>query len=327
MRKRWCGIGIVLFCLILTVFPVAALAAGDVVEPTKEFYVADYAKVLSSETEKWIVKQNQDLYKRTGAQIVVVTVDFLGGMEIEDYAYKLFNKWGIGSKEKNNGVLLLLAIGEDNYWCVQGKGLENSLDSGAIGDILYDNLEPDFAKQKYNAGVKKTFDVLYAQVDAISKNPAPTPTATVKRTQTPYAPSYGGYTSGSDGSAGLIFLLLFFSIGIIAIAIRGGARIRDSANNYPDMPRTGSDDPQTHHVPHDYVRSHSDDDDIRHSWSSSSSSSHSSSSHSTGSGFHSGGSSSGSSGSGRFGGGGSGGSSGSNSGGGGSTRGGGAGRR
>ena len=326
MKKRLLGIGIVLLGLFLTIVPVSALASGDVVEPTKEFYVADYAKVLNSSTEKWIVKQNEDLYKRTGAQIVVVTVDFLGGMEIEDYAYKLFNKWGIGSKEKNNGVLLLLAIGEDNYWCVQGRGLESALDSGAIGDILYDNLESDFAKGKYDTGAKRTFDVLFTKVDAISAKITPMASASA---QTTYKPVDAGYVRGTTDASSQSMLPLFF-IGLLLFAFYLMYKARQ--NNISDekyMVRrkqyTVPDEngQQTIHVSveHHSYKSRSDDDDhsTRHSWSSSGGSSHSSSSS-----FHSGGSSSSSSGSGRSGGGGSGGS---NSGGGGSTRGGGAGRR
>ncbi len=154
-----------LVLLILTFAPATGYA--DVVDPTEAFYVADYANVLEAETEKYIIQMNNQLYNETGAQIVVVTIDFLDGMEIEDYAYKLFNEWGIGSSERNNGVLLLLAIGEDNYWAVQGKGLEQTLSSSTLGDILYDNLEADFAIELYDEGVRYTFDELYDQVASI----------------------------------------------------------------------------------------------------------------------------------------------------------------
>ena len=78
-------------------------------------------------------------------------------MEIEDYAYTIFNEWGIGDAEKNNGLLLLLTIGEENYWAMQGQGLEGVLSSGTLGDYLYDYLEPDFAVGDYDAGVYQVF--------------------------------------------------------------------------------------------------------------------------------------------------------------------------
>lgn len=139
-------------------------AFAGVPDAPDPFYAADFADVLDRETEDYIIEQNGILENLCGAQIVVVTTDFLDGMNIEDYAYKLFNDWEIGDKDKNNGVLLLLAIGEENYWCMQGRGLENVLTSGDIDDILWDNLEPDFAAENYDAGVLSTFDALYDTV-------------------------------------------------------------------------------------------------------------------------------------------------------------------
>lgn len=150
-----------LLTVLLAVFPALACAAAvSVPEPTESFYVADYASVLAGDTKQDIIQKNAELYEKTGGQIVVATVDFLDGAEIEDYCYAMFNEWGIGSGDKNNGVLLLLAIGEDNYYAVQGSGLESALSSGTLGDILYDNLEDDFAAQNYDGGVQKTFAAL-----------------------------------------------------------------------------------------------------------------------------------------------------------------------
>lgn len=159
MPMKYKNYMIVLLLWLLLLQPTTALA---VVEPTNAGYVNDYANVLSDETEQYIVEKNRALDIATGAQIVVVTVDFLDGMDIEEYAYTLFNEWGIGDAEKNNGLLLLLAIGEENYWAVQGKGLEGVLSSGTLGDYLYTYLEPDFAAGDYDAGVNQVFDAFYA---------------------------------------------------------------------------------------------------------------------------------------------------------------------
>ena len=97
-----------LLCGLLLLSP-AALA---VVEPTSVFYVADYADVLSSDTEDYIVQQNEALWEATGAQLVVVTVDFLDGMYSDEYAAEIFHSWGIGDADANNGFLLLLSPGE-----------------------------------------------------------------------------------------------------------------------------------------------------------------------------------------------------------------------
>ena len=98
---------ILLLTMLLLLLPVCA-SASSVVSYTDDFYVADYAEVLSDEVEGLIVLNNDLLDKACGAQIVVVTVDTVGSSTIENYAYTLFNEWKIGSKDKNNGLLFLL---------------------------------------------------------------------------------------------------------------------------------------------------------------------------------------------------------------------------
>lgn len=169
MKKlfRQAAVGISLFVAALFLPSLITSAAVHVVEPTSQFYVADYADVLDPNTENTIVAQNDTLYAKTGAQVVVVTVDFLNGADIQDYAVTLFNQWEIGSAEKNNGVLLLLAIGEDDYFALQGSGIESQLTSGELGDILAEYLEPDFAEKNYDTGVSSTFAQLVQRVNTI----------------------------------------------------------------------------------------------------------------------------------------------------------------
>jgi uncharacterized protein len=157
------------FLILLIIFGTSLPLFAEVgdLEPTEQFYVADYADVISADTEKYIIETNDVLYDKTGAQVVVATVDFINGAEIEDYTYKLFNNWKIGSAEKNNGVLLLLVIGEENYWAVQGKGLEKTLSSGTLGDLLNEYLEPDFASENYNSGTRKFFDAVLKKLENI----------------------------------------------------------------------------------------------------------------------------------------------------------------
>ena len=91
---------IITFCILLSVKSFA------VVSQTKDFFVNDYAGVLTEETKNYIIQTNAELQQKTGAQIVVVTVKSLEGQSIEEYATELFRKFGIGDSQKNNGVLL-----------------------------------------------------------------------------------------------------------------------------------------------------------------------------------------------------------------------------
>ena len=152
--------------LVLALTMVMTLgSAFAIVEISDKFYITDEADVISEETEDYIVSQNGYLEADCeGAQIGVVVVDFLDGMDIEDYCYKLFDQMQLGDADEDNGILLLLTIGEENYWCMTGKGLEQELTAGDIDDILWYNLEPDFAAADYDAGVLTVFDALYSEV-------------------------------------------------------------------------------------------------------------------------------------------------------------------
>lgn len=128
--------------------------------------VLDSAGVLSDQLEQEITRKNQQLFQETGAEIAVVAVDFLDGEEIDDYAYELFSSWGIGSQERNNGLLLVLAIAEDDYFALPGYGIEDTFSGGHLQTMLDDYLEADFAAGNYESGVRKFFDAAYSELSA-----------------------------------------------------------------------------------------------------------------------------------------------------------------
>ena len=104
-----------------------------IVNPTKEFYVNDYANILSEKTKNYILEKSVALQKATKAQIVVVTIPSLYGENLEEYATELFRKFGIGDKEENNGLLLLLTLEERQFRIEVGYGLEGVLPDGLTG--------------------------------------------------------------------------------------------------------------------------------------------------------------------------------------------------
>ncbi len=158
-----------LCAMLFLVLSLAALAV-NVPKPTSDFYVNDFAGVLSQSTKDAIIAKNEQLEQQTGAQIVVTVVDNAGGLSMEELAYQMFNQWEIGDADENNGVLLLLSIEDDDYHCLQGKGLERLLPTTTLSRILQEDLEPDFAARDYDAGVYKTFLSLYDEVDSIYAN-------------------------------------------------------------------------------------------------------------------------------------------------------------
>lgn len=145
--------------------PCAAAQMPD--EPAETVYVSDLANVLSDEAEAAITERSAALDALTGAQLVVVTVDFLGGEAIRDYAGNLFNRLQIGDAAKNNGLLLLLAVGEENYYALQGRGLESALPDASLETLLQQSLEPDFAAGRYETGIQKTYDSLLTALESL----------------------------------------------------------------------------------------------------------------------------------------------------------------
>lgn len=148
---------------LLALLPVCALADG-IVTYTADFYVADYAGVIGDEVEGLIVLNNDLLDKACGAQIVVVTVDTVGSQTLENYAYTLFNEWGIGAEGKNNGLLILLAIDDGGYWIMPGKGLQDYLTAGDLDEMAGEYLIPYALEGNYEEGVRQLFGACFEKV-------------------------------------------------------------------------------------------------------------------------------------------------------------------
>ena len=158
MKKRLLALA-ALACLLA----VTAFAAGIPAAPQGSC-VLDQANVLSAATEQKVNDLTVALGQACGAQIAVVTVDFTGTLSMEEYAYQVFDAWGVGDKKKNNGVLLLLVIGDENYYCTVGTGLEKELSPSKIDDLLYDNLEEGFAAGDYDRGVTAFAGAMYDEL-------------------------------------------------------------------------------------------------------------------------------------------------------------------
>ena len=164
MKKR---ISALLCALLWAVLSLGGCGGKEESIPRAEtqFYVLDEAGVLDADTEAYIVSVNDSLCEQTGAQVVVVCVHTTGVASTDDYAYELFNTWKIGDEKKNNGILILLSIGEEDYWMLTGKGLEESFSGGIVKLMLNRCLEPDFAVGQYDAGVRKLFDAVVDQLE------------------------------------------------------------------------------------------------------------------------------------------------------------------
>ena len=161
----------IILALLLAVS--AAFPIGAVNTPNG--YVDDAAGVLDSDTGEYIRSRSDALCKLTGAQIVIATTRSLNGETIDRYAERYFLDREIGDKNKDNGVLLLMAIDDGNYWLTKGGGLESALPVSALRTMLDSIFEPSFAAGEYSVGTKALFDALYGKLCALyGVNPSPT---------------------------------------------------------------------------------------------------------------------------------------------------------
>ena len=139
--------------LISLAFSVGLAHAATIPQPTSDFFVYDGAHVLSADTYQTLQAQAVALEASTGSQLVVVTIPTLDDQDIESFATQLFRDWGIGSRERNDGVLLLLAIQDHQYRLEIGYGLEGAIPDGVAGSIGRQFLVPNLKNDDYDTAV------------------------------------------------------------------------------------------------------------------------------------------------------------------------------
>src|SRR6185295_1187940 len=87
-------------------------------------YVSDFAGVIDAQSKAELENYCTRVEQQTGAEIALVTIDSLSGEPIEDVANTIFRAWGVGKKGKDEGVLMLLSIGDRRTRLEVGYGLE-----------------------------------------------------------------------------------------------------------------------------------------------------------------------------------------------------------
>lgn len=158
-------------CCLLAAAAPAALAAPELDPNTA---VNDYAGILTDETEAYVENLSVALQDTCGAQIGVYTTEYIGNSTMEGYAYEVLNTWGLGSADRDNGVLLLLAPGEDDYYVTRGAGLETQLTISMLGTILDEELEPSWLERDYDTGTRQTVRALAEELCSIYGIPVST---------------------------------------------------------------------------------------------------------------------------------------------------------
>jgi len=205
---------IILFFLIFLNF---SWTFGDNIPeaPNPPRLVNDFAQVLSVAQREQLEMQLDTFAQRTSTQILLVTMNTLDGDTPSDFSFKLGEKWGVGQKGKDNGVVILYKPKTQNergqVFVAVGYGLEGVIpDAVAHRDIVENEMIPRFKTGDTYGGLVSGINVIMALTSGEYT-----------------ADQYHKKVSKSNGSGGLIWIILFF---IFAFIIPSVGRKRKSVD-------------------------------------------------------------------------------------------------
>jgi uncharacterized protein len=143
--------------------------------PVPHKAVNDFGRFLTSSERTTLEIELKSYLKRTSNALVIVTLDSLTDPEtkkeytVEEAALAYFNTWGVGDKEKNNGVLLMISRSPRKVRIQVGSGLDNILTNENCQEIIDNNLVPNFKEGSFYTGIKEAITAIEQRLD----NPAP----------------------------------------------------------------------------------------------------------------------------------------------------------
>lgn len=165
MKKNKNRISLIILSIMVLLTTVAYGAKLKLPEPSYEFYIYDESNIINESVKNYIIDVNKELYEKTGAQIVVATVNSLQDLDIQSYALKLYEKWKIGSRKYDNGMLILIAPSEGEIWIEMGYGLEGQFSDSKTKKIIRDYMIPSFSDNEFSQGILDGFNQILIEVE------------------------------------------------------------------------------------------------------------------------------------------------------------------
>jgi uncharacterized protein len=210
------GISMSLAVLIMALTGFATQAQAGYPK-AKDLYVNDFASLLTAKDAITIRTALAKLRNGAGVQAVVVTIRSIhgygtGDQTIESFATNLFNKWGIGDRERNDGVLILVAVKDRKVRIELGSGYGIGYNAQMQG-VIDQQMLPNFKEKNYSLGILEGTDsvvqILSGRAAPTALPVAPTPETTVWNI---------GASSTSDSGGALLFLVI---VGVVIAAVIG----------------------------------------------------------------------------------------------------------
>jgi uncharacterized protein len=201
-----------LLAVALSGFFFAGSARAESVDklPRPTSYVADFAGVMDAGSKQQIEDLSRQVYAKAHATIVVTTVNSLDGLTIEDFTTQLEDKWRVGPKSSDRGVLMVFAIQDHKRRIEVGYGLEGVLNDAKVGDIGR-SMVPQLKDEEYGAaalgGVQQIVNVIAADANVTLDAPV------VHTYHREPGRSSHGHGFGIGGIIFIIILIFLFSRG------------------------------------------------------------------------------------------------------------------
>ncbi|CAN5402361.1 hypothetical protein BH11BAC1_BH11BAC1_17030 [soil metagenome] len=148
--------------IILVSFSFAAKAQEF--PPRPSTIVTDYTNTLSGGEQQALEQKLVAFNDSTSSQVAIVIMHSVGSNDISEYAVQLYNNWGIGQKEKNNGVLILVAKEDRNVFITTGYGMEGVLPDALCKRVVNNDILPNFKAGNYYGGLDAAVNTIMSIV-------------------------------------------------------------------------------------------------------------------------------------------------------------------
>ena len=167
------------------IFGTVLTMAQDIPEPMEPpRMVNDFSGLLNPSDRDQLESKLRSFYYQTSTQIYVVILDDLGGYDISDFAFQLGESWGVGTKEKDNGIVILLNPSPDRQhgkaFIATGYGLEGAVPDAIANRIVDYDMIPFFREQRYFEGLEAATNTIidltkgeYTADDYIARHESP----------------------------------------------------------------------------------------------------------------------------------------------------------
>ncbi|MBM4053376.1 MAG: TPM domain-containing protein [Planctomycetes bacterium] len=162
-KKHFSSIKNISFIFFIFLFSVVT-HGQDLSVPQR--YVEDKANIIDASTENKLSGYLQELEQKTGAQMIVLTIDTTNNVPIEMYSIELATKWKLGQKGKDNGALIVVAKNDRAYRFEIGYGLEGILPDSYCGTLGRTFFVPNFRKGQFGEGI---FQAVVVMIDKIAE--------------------------------------------------------------------------------------------------------------------------------------------------------------